>query len=248
MDTSEAKRNIYQKLSYIQLNLKAPKNQYNKFGGYNYRNCEDIQEALKPLMNEMSTVLIIGDELVLIGDRYYIKATARLMDMESGEAIENTAYAREEAEKKGMDASQITGSTSSYARKYALNGLFCIDDTKDMDCFPDDAKGGEKNTQDSNKKTAKSSKSKSSPEGQGKPLIDEQQMNALFMEMERANVSKETLLKAAHVDDFRKLTPALYEGLMGRLKATTDRLQSPQNHGMAADMDDGGLPWSVPEK
>ena len=75
MDTSEAKRNIYQKLSYIQLNLKAPKNQYNKFGGYNYRNCEDIQEALKPLMNEMSTVLIIGDELVLIGDRYYIKAS-----------------------------------------------------------------------------------------------------------------------------------------------------------------------------
>ena len=85
MDTSEAKRNIYQKLSYIQLNLKAPKNQYNKFGGYNYRNCEDIQEALKPLMNEKSTVLNIGDELVLIEDRYYIKANDRLMAMENGE-------------------------------------------------------------------------------------------------------------------------------------------------------------------
>lgn len=125
--------NIHEKLQQIQSDLKAPKNQYNKFGGYNYRNCEDIQEAVKPLLKAVKAALVVGDELVLIGDRYYIKATARFIDCESGETVENTAYAREEQEKKGMDVSQVTGSTSSYARKYALNGLFCIDDVKDAD-------------------------------------------------------------------------------------------------------------------
>ena len=125
--------NIHEKLQQVQSDLKAPKNQYNKFGGYNYRNCEDIQEAVKPLLKAVKAALVGGDELVLIGDRYYIKATARFIDCESGETVENTAYAREEQEKKGMDVSQVTGSTSSYARKYALNGLFCIDDVKDAD-------------------------------------------------------------------------------------------------------------------
>ena len=125
--------NIREKLQQVQSDLKAPKNQYNKFGGYNYRNCEDIQEAVKPLLKAVKAALVVGDELVLIGDRYYIKATARFIDCESGETVENTAYAREEQEKKGMDVSQVTGSTSSYARKYALNGLFCIDDVKDAD-------------------------------------------------------------------------------------------------------------------
>lgn len=125
--------NIHGKLQQVQSDLKAPKNQYNKFGGYNYRNCEDIQEAVKPLLKAVKAALVVGDELVLIGDRYYIKATARFIDCESGETVENTAYAREEQEKKGMDVSQVTGSTSSYARKYALNGLFCIDDVKDAD-------------------------------------------------------------------------------------------------------------------
>lgn len=125
--------NIHEKLQRVQSDLKAPKNQYNKFGGYNYRNCEDIQEAVKPLLKAVKAALVVGDELVLIGDRYYIKATARFIDCESGETVENTAYAREEQEKKGMDVSQVTGSTSSYARKYALNGLFCIDDVKDAD-------------------------------------------------------------------------------------------------------------------
>ena len=86
---------------------------------------------MKPLLKAVKAALVVGDELVLIGDRYYIKATARFIDCESGETVENTAYAREEQEKKGMDVSQVTGSTSSYARKYALNGLFCIDDVKD---------------------------------------------------------------------------------------------------------------------
>lgn len=124
---------VYEKLLKVQSELKAPKNQYNKFGSFYYRSCEDIQEGVKPLLREINAVLVVGDELVLVGDRYYIKATAKFIDAESGESVENTAYAREETDKKGMDSSQITGSASSYARKYALNGLFCIDDVKDAD-------------------------------------------------------------------------------------------------------------------
>lgn len=124
---------IYEKLAKIQSTLKAPKNQYNAFGKYKYRNCEDILEAVKPLLAEVKAVVIIGDELELIGSRFYVKATARFIDCETDAQITNTAYAREEDTKKGMDGSQITGASSSYARKYALNGLFCIDDTKDAD-------------------------------------------------------------------------------------------------------------------
>lgn len=124
--------NIFEKLVNIQSELKAPKGQYNSFGKYKYRSAEDILEAVKPLCHTHGTVLTISDELVYLGDRYYIKATAKLNDIRSG-AIENTAYAREEESKKGMDSSQITGTASSYARKYALNGLFAIDDTKDAE-------------------------------------------------------------------------------------------------------------------
>jgi len=120
-----------EELLEIQKELKAPKNQRNNFGGYNYRSCEDILEALKPLLLKKKLVLRLNDDLVNIGDRYYIKATAILTN--GTETIENTAYAREEETKKGMDGSQITGAASSYARKYALNGLFLIDDVNDSD-------------------------------------------------------------------------------------------------------------------
>lgn len=122
---------MYEKLIKIQSELKAPKGQYNNFGKYNYRNCEDILEALKPLLKEVGLFLTITDEVILIGDRYYIKATATVSD--GTNKIETSALARESDTKKGMDDSQITGAASSYARKYALNGLFCIDDTKDAD-------------------------------------------------------------------------------------------------------------------
>lgn len=125
--------NIQEKLFYIQQNLKAPKGQYNKFGDFHYRSCEDIQEAVKPILKEVKAVLLIGDEIIQIGSRFYIKATAALQDIESNEQIANTAFAREVEEKPKMDAAQVTGSCSSYARKYALNGLFCIDDAKDPD-------------------------------------------------------------------------------------------------------------------
>ena len=117
------------KLIEIQRDLKAPKNQYNSFGKYKYRSCEDILEAVKPLLGE--SILTIQDEIVLVGDRYYIKSTVTLKEKE--ESISVSAYARESEDKKGMDSSQVTGATSSYARKYALNGLFLIDDTKDSD-------------------------------------------------------------------------------------------------------------------
>lgn len=125
--------NIYEKLMNIQKELKAPKGQYNSFGKYKYRSCEDILESVKPLLEKYKVTIILSDKLEQIGERYYIRAKAILIDTESNNSIENTAYAREEETKKGMDGSQITGTSSSYARKYALNGLLLIDDTKDAD-------------------------------------------------------------------------------------------------------------------
>lgn len=123
------KRTVYEALSQVQANLNAPKGQVNKFGGYSYRSCEDILQAVKPLLGE--AVILVSDEIKLIGDRYYVEATAKFIF--SGETVENKAYAREPVIKKGMDEAQITGATSSYARKYALNGLLLIDDNKDAD-------------------------------------------------------------------------------------------------------------------
>lgn len=119
------------KLIKVQEKLKAPKNQRNNFGGYNYRSCEDILEAVKPLLAEEGLLLTLNDELVQIGERYYVKATASVSD--GNQAVSAVAFAREADTKKGMDDSQITGTASSYSRKYALNGLFLIDDTKDAD-------------------------------------------------------------------------------------------------------------------
>ena len=124
---------IHASLQAVQRDLKAPKNQRNSFAKYNYRSAEDILEAVKPLLNDNGLILLLGDTIEQIGNRYYVKATARLIDVATGDAIENTAYAREQDEKKGSDASQVTGAASSYARKYCLNGLFAIDDTKDAD-------------------------------------------------------------------------------------------------------------------
>lgn len=137
-------------LMNIQKELKAPKNQFNKFGGYHYRNCEDILEALKPLLESNNAVVTLTDDVVYIDGRHYIKATATLhcFDDNQTKAISVSALAREEETKKGMDASQISGAASSYARKYALNGLFAIDDTKDSDTT---------NTGDNATKQAKSS-------------------------------------------------------------------------------------------
>lgn len=127
-------------LIMIQQELKAPKGQYNSFGKYKYRSCEDILEAVKPLLYEQSCILTLNDDIVFIEGRYYIKATATLTNMD-GKSFSVSALAREQESKSGMDASQLTGSTSSYARKYALNGLFCIDDTKDADTMDNTNEG-----------------------------------------------------------------------------------------------------------
>jgi len=122
-----------EKLTKIQAELKAPKGQYNSFGKYKYRSCEDIQEAVKPLLKKYNVSLTLSDDLQVIKERYYIKVTAVLVCNETKESVSVTSFAREEENKKGMDGSQVTGASSSYARKYALNGLFLIDDTKDSD-------------------------------------------------------------------------------------------------------------------
>ena len=119
-------------LLQIQSELKAPKSQFNDYGKYKYRSCEDILEAVKPILKKNNCTLLLSDSLIYVGERYYIKATATLVNAE-GKSVSTEAYAREEETKKGMDASQITGASSSYARKYALNGLLCIDDNKDSD-------------------------------------------------------------------------------------------------------------------
>lgn len=126
-----------EKLINIQTELKAPKSQLNRFSNYRYRSAEDILEAVKPLLKKEGCYLNLTDEVVQIGDRYYVKATVSLVSGEK--TVSSTAYAREAQVKKGMDESQITGMASSYARKYALNGLFCIDDTRDADTMDNTA-------------------------------------------------------------------------------------------------------------
>jgi hypothetical protein len=133
--------NIQHKLQGIQSELKAPKGQTNKFGGYKYRSCEDILTALKPLLSKWSCTLAISDDIVEVGGRVYVKATATLASSENDYSINVSGFAREAETKKGMDDAQITGSASSYARKYALNGLFAIDDTKDADATNTHGKG-----------------------------------------------------------------------------------------------------------
>lgn len=143
---------VYEKLMKVQGSLKAPKGQRNDFGKYNYRSCEDILEALKPILSDVGAVVVINDNVIEIGDRIYIQAIASFIDTESGEKISTSAYAREAQSKKGMDESQLTGATSSYARKYALNGLFAIDDSKDMDYLNKGDRGANTNQKRPSKK------------------------------------------------------------------------------------------------
>lgn len=150
----------------IQSKLKATKGRWNSFGKYHYRSCEDILEAVKPLCAEQGCVLLIADEMVLVGERYYIKATATLKTPES--EFVATGYAREADDKKGMDSSQITGTASSYARKYALNGLFCIDDNKDADT--DEYQHENKAKEEKNKPANKPVKSRAELEDEIKQL------------------------------------------------------------------------------
>lgn len=186
---------IHEKLAIIQQELIAPKNQFNNFGKYNYRSCEDILEGLKPCLKKVNAAVTVSDEIVQIGERYYIKATATLHDAESGDCLSNTAYAREEESKKGMDASQVTGATSSYARKYALNGLFCIDDVKDAD-----SRDNRQNEAEEQKKAEEEQKKIESS------LIPEVKVNALLAKCEKEGVDPKKILKLYKVNSLADLT------------------------------------------
>ena len=192
---------IYKKLMGIQTKLKAPKSQRNSFGNYNYRSCEDILEAVKPLLDEFKVALTIKDEIILIGERYYIKATATLIDIDTGDMTETSAYARESAEKRGMDSSQVTGATSSYARKYALNGLFAIDDNKDADA-----------TNTHGKETIKVNMT---------PALSEAQLKRLYAIGNKAGIKKEVLdstVKKSFGCEPRNMTKEQYQNICERLE------------------------------
>lgn len=225
---------VYEKLMHVQSGIKAPKSQYNKFGNYHYRNCEDIQEAAKPLMQEVKAALVVGDELVQLDNRFYIKATAFFIDCETGEKVSNSAYAREELEKKGMDGSQVTGSASSYARKYALNGLFCIDDVKDAD--------NQDNT-DKGKKGAGSAKAPSGAKAPGsrkdvqKPeeeqeidtdrllaeKIDQAKLNVILGELKRTGLEETVILSLFKIKKLEDVTNDQFVTIMKKFKATPSK-------------------------
>lgn len=207
--------NVYEKLQQVQSGLKAPKNQYNKFGDYYYRNCEDIQEAAKPLLKEVKAALVVGDELVLIGDRYYIKATARFVDCESSEAVENSAYAREEQVKKGMDVSQVTGSTSSYARKYALNGLFCIDDVKDTD-NQDNSNGSGRKPPSGKAPGSKKTSGSDQAEKVSQPMIES--VKGLIGKYSSKGLKMEKILAIYKIKDISDMSVVQYKDCMEKLK------------------------------
>ena len=180
-------------LNTIQSLLKAPKEQYNKFGNYKYRNCEDILEAVKPLLFSQSCTLTISDEIVMIGTRYYVRATATIKNA-NGETETTTAYAREDESKKGMDASQITGSTSSYARKYALNGLFCIDDTKDSDSLNNECQSNNQLEKDNRKLLPKDK------------FNNEDLMKWIYKELEKAKSENKRLTLSNLIEKYYKVT------------------------------------------
>ena len=192
---------IYKKLMGLQTELKAPKNQRNNFGNYNYRSCEDILEAVKPLLDKYKVALTIKDEVVLIGDRYYIKATSTLIDIDTGETVEASAFARESEDKRGMDASQLTGATSSYARKYSLNGLLCIDDNKDAD-----------STNMHGKETIKVNMT---------PALSEAQLKRLYAIGNKAGIKKEVVdstVKKSFGCEAKNMTKEQYQNICERLE------------------------------
>lgn len=210
---------VYKKLLEIQTRLKAPKGQENTFGHYNYRSCEDILEAVKPLLKEQNCALVICDGIEHIGERYYVCAEASLIDTETGDKVSNKAYAREEENKKGMDGSQITGTSSSYARKYALNGLFAIDDAKDAD-----TDGFRKQTNGpTNAEQAADSKKADKINGGFNPddveMATEEQIEAIKAAAKEAKVNIITALKAKKKQSLHDLTYVEANGFLDLLNS-----------------------------
>lgn len=217
--------NITEKLIQVQGALKAPKNKYNTFGKYHYRAAEDILEAAKPLLREAGLLLTLSDEIMQVGDRIYVKAVATLLDTESGGKLTNTAYARESQEKKGMDDSQVTGTASSYARKYALNGLFLIDDTKDADTNEYREEATNRANGQAKPQNATQSHTAPSQQATGQPprvsTLSEKQIARAYKKGEVAGQSKESIhqwIKTKYgVEDIKNLNRQQYDELCAAL-------------------------------
>ncbi len=218
-------------LKLIQSELKAPKGQYNSFGKYKYRSCEDILEAVKPLLAKNDATLTLSDELVMVGTRYYIKATATLSAADS--TVSTTAYAREDETKKGMDGSQVTGTASSYARKYALNGLFCIDDTKDNDT--DEAHNEQQNRAAAQQRRSRNIEVDNPTAADIQNIAAEVAQNLdadkvtdstlgqIQYLMQKKGIMDAVLCKTYGVKSLRELTVSQGENCLKRLEATKDR-------------------------
>lgn len=196
---------IYEKLMRIQTEIKAPKNLYNSFGKYKYRNAEGICEAVKPYLQKENCTLVLSDDIVEIGGRVYVKAIATLMDCENDEWVETRAYARESFEKKGMDDSQITGTASSYARKYALNGLFLLDDTKDADTDEYKKQIDEKNKEEEDRKKT---------EEIGNMIISDVKVKILHKRCADEGVDESKILTLYKVSDFAELTEKKFHNIV----------------------------------
>lgn len=229
----EAFTGIAQKLLYVQQNLKAPKGQYNKFGDYHYRSCEDIQEALKPLLGKVGAVLLLSDELVQIGDRFYIKASAIFRDAEGKESISNTAYARECDSRPKMDTAQITGSCSSYARKYALNGLFCIDDSRDPDTMDNSASGQGQATQSPEEPRQQATRqqavqgngrSRGGSLGNSRSYVGKQHINTIRAEIERTGAMEKAVCYQYHIKSLQEMTIQQFKAAMEIFRQMPDKM------------------------
>lgn len=230
---AETKKNVYTKLLTIQAELNVPKNAYNKFGGYNYRNCESILEAIKPFLKKYNVALLVTDALEQVGDRFYIKATAKLVDAESGESVENSAYAREPFDVKGMSPAQVTGASSSYARKYALGGLLALDDNKDPDTeeYHEQQKNAPTEKKAAPKKKEEEFTGMNPPEEnvdtslipQANELISEEQLSKIKSEMERTGVSIAQITKIAKVEKLEDMQQTTAVAIINKLGKTRNK-------------------------
>ena len=209
------KMTIQAKLLAIQTELKAPKGQYNKFGKYNYRSAEDIIEAVKPICKKYNTVLLLGDEIELIGDRYYVKATAILTDLESGASVQTQAYAREEQSRSGMSADQLTGACSSYARKYCLNGLLMIDDSKDSDT--------DENHEIVSEAKKNETKQKAEQAMADDPLITHDKVEVAVAVIRGKQTTLANVLSAYGVEALKDMRESQYADMMKRLDKTPNK-------------------------
>lgn len=207
---------IFAALMAVQAELKAPKGQHNSFGKYDYRSAEDIIEAVKPLLKENGLFLNMSDDIVLIGDRYYVKATVKVVDVVTGESVQTSALAREAAQKKGMDESQVTGTASSYARKYALNGLFAIDDNRDADT-------NEYARQTSqNAAGARSTRNAYTSKGSASDELRSKAMHSLTKEMQRIGASGEEVSALCGVKFGKTNSRDLSTGELSQLAANLE--------------------------